>query len=230
MRGTLGEVALAALVFVGSHVLLSGTLLRGALAKRLSEGGFLVLYSAVAAATLIWLIIAYRDAPYVELWPTAAWARYLPLVVMPFASVLVVCAATTRNPTMVGGEMLGTDGDPAPGIMKVTRYPFMWSVVLWAAAHMVPNGDAATVILFSSLLALALAGMALIDRKRQRQGGAWRPIALTTSVVPFAAILAGRTHLTVAQIGWWRIAAGLALYAALLLAHGPVIGVRALPG
>ena len=66
-------------------------------------------------------------------------------------------------------------------------------------------------------------------RRRASLGSAWGPIALTTSAVPFVAILSGRTKPDWAGIGVWRVAAALALYVALLMLHGPVLGVSPFP-
>ena len=69
-----------------------------------------------------------------------------------------------------------------------------------------------------------------IDRKRERQfGSAWGPIAMTTSVIPFAAIARGRTQMDWAGIGWWRPALAIALFVVLQYAHAWIFGVSALP-
>ena len=230
MIGTIEGVVAAAVFFVASHIVLSSGPLRAALVKRIGEKVFRGLYSAVASAGLVWLVIAFNIAPYVELWADAAWARYVPLVVVPFAAILLVCGVTTRNATAIGGGVDAEAANPAPGIMKVTRHPVLWGIALWALAHIPPNGDARSLILFGAFASLAFAGMALIDRKReQSMGAAWGPIALTTSVLPFAAMLSGRAKVQLGEIGAWRILAGLALYLALALAHLPVIGKSPLP-
>jgi uncharacterized membrane protein len=116
--------------------------------------------------------------------------------------------------------------DPAPGILKVTRHPIMWAIALWALSHLMTRNDLASLILFGSLAGLALIGMSLMDRRRaERLGPLWGTFALTTSVIPFQAALEGRTRVSLREIGWWRIALGLALYAAFLGIHEFVIGV-----
>ncbi len=228
MIGTIGGVALAAAVFVASHIVLSSTPLRGVLVGRLGEAGFRVAYSAVALAALVWLVAAHGVAPYVEIWGPSAATRHLPLVVMPFAAILLVAGVTVRNPAGMIAPAPG--GDAAPGILKVTRHPVMWAIALWALVHMAANGDAASLLLFGALALLALAGMALIDRRKAAElGAAWGPVLLTTSALPFAAMLSGRATFRFAEIGAWRVLAGVALYLALLLLHGPVIGLAALP-
>ncbi len=230
MTGTLGTLLAAAAFFVASHLVLSSPALRAPLVARLGERAFLGLYSVVALAALAWLVLAYNAAPYVELWPLSAWAPYVPLAVMPFAAILLVCGLTTKSPTAIGGGAPPAD-DPAPGILKVTRHPVLWAIVLWALAHVPPNGDAASLILFGALAGLSAAGMPSIDRRRRATlGDAWKRLAETTSVWPFAALVSGRARLGFGEIGVWRILGVVALYLALLLLHAPVIGPSALPG
>jgi uncharacterized membrane protein len=80
------------------------------------------------------------------------------------------------------------------------------------------------------MLVLAIFGTASIDAKRKRAlGGKWDAFAAQTSNIPFAAILAGRQSLKLSEIGWWRIALAVAIYAALLVGHPYAFGARALP-
>jgi uncharacterized membrane protein len=98
---------------------------------------------------------------------------------------------------------------------------------LWALVHLVINGDAASLILFGSLLLLALAGTAAIDAKRRRRfGGQWEAFARQTSNVPFAAIAAGRNQLGPAlrEIGIVRPLIAIAVFAALTFLHGRLFG------
>lgn len=231
MTGTLASVLAAAVFFVASHLLLSGAALRTPLVERLGAGGFRALYSIIAVAALFWLITAFGRAPHIELWPQSAWTRYLALVVMPFAAILVAAGVTTRSPLAMGGEAMAKAADAMPGILKVTRHPVMWGIGLWALVHILANGDAASLIMFGAFAVLSFAGMYHIDRRREQTlGAAWGSISLATSVLPFAAILAGRAKLDFSQIGAWRILAGLAVYLAILVAHEWVVGVSALPG
>ena len=232
MTGDLDDLLAAALLFVGGHFLLSSRVLRQPLAARLGDNGFRGLYSLVAGAALLWTIFAYGAAPFVALWQPPLILRWLPLILMPVALFLVVAGMTTPNPTQVGGERVVDAGpeDQTPGIIRVTRHPFLWGVALWALGHLVVRGDAASVILVGGMLVLALGGMWHIDQKREASLGAnWGPIRLTTSVIPFAALASGRTHMDWRGIGWWRPLVALALYAALLHLHAQLFGVSPLP-
>ncbi|RMD63924.1 MAG: NnrU protein, partial [Alphaproteobacteria bacterium] len=121
-------------------------------------------------------------------------------------------------------------GHPAPGILSVTRHPALWGFALWALSHLAVNGDGASMILMGGILVLSLGGMAHIDvRREEALGAAWGPTRLTTSVVPFAAILSGHTRFDWRGIGWQRPVVGLILYVVLMHAHETLIGVSALP-
>jgi uncharacterized membrane protein len=228
----LNQLILAVLAFVGGHFLLSSRAMRENLVERLGNGGFRIAYSAVAAATLAWIVLAYKNAPYIEVWSPPAFFSHIMLVIMPVAVFLVVAGVTTRSPTAVGGDQFDQPDPNVPnsGILRVTRHPFLWGVALWALAHLLVNGDAAAIILLIGMLILCLGGMAHIDARRAASmGPAWGPIQMTTSAIPFAALLSGRTSMDWAGIGWWRPLLALVVFLALLLSHRWVIGVSPLP-
>jgi hypothetical protein len=58
----LGSITAAAIAFVGTHLLLSHPL-RQPIVGAVGNGAFLGVYSAIAAATLAWLALAYRAPP-----------------------------------------------------------------------------------------------------------------------------------------------------------------------
>jgi uncharacterized membrane protein len=222
-------VAPAAL-FLAIHVLVSGTRLRGAIVARIGETPYKGLFSLASLGALVWLAMAYNRADYVELWDLGAGVRHLALVVMPFACILAVGAFTAPNPTVTGMEGALRAPDAAKGILKVTRHPFLWAVVLWALAHLLANGDLASAVLFGTLLILALVGPPLVDAKRAKSHGEdWQRYLAVTSNLPLAALLSGRARTSVAEIGRWRLAAGLGLYVVLLLVHHLLFGVSPLP-
>lgn len=229
-QASLDGLLLATATFVLGHFVLSSLAVRRGLIRSLGENGFRIGYSVAVTAAFLWMLFAYARAPFVPVWEPPAWTAWIPVLTMPLVALLVVCAFTTRNVTAVGGEGQATAPDPAPGIMRVTRHPFLVGASLWALAHLAANGDAAGMILFAGILVLAVGGMAHIDmRRRAALGGAWGPVALTTSAVPFAALLSGRARPDWAGIGLWRVAVALALYLALLLLHAPLFGVSPFP-
>ena len=223
-------LVLAGAVFVGIHVCIAGSRLRDRIVAAMGEGPYLGLFSLLSIGALWWMVHAYRTAPLVPLWDPLPGLRGVALLLMLVAVALVVVGLTTPSPTATGGTAALDRDDAVRGILRVTRHPFLCGVALWAALHLLLNGDAASLALFGALLVLAVIGPPSIDAKRRRAFGArWERFAAQTSIVPFAAIAAGRNRFRFAEIGAWRAALAAAVYVALLLLHGRLFGVPALP-
>ena len=210
----------ATALFLLTHVVPS-TPLRPVLVKAMGEWPYRGLYSAVALATLAWMIVAYGNAPHNPLW---AGLRFVPVVVVPFAFVLIACGYW-RNPTMVGADKLLKSDDPARGIIRVTRHPLMWGIMLWAAAHVLARGDVKSVIFFGGFLLLAGLGTLLIDHRKQAHPD-WSRFAAVTSNLPFLAIAQGRNRIAWHEIGWLRPVIGLAAFAAFFAVHAWLFGAK----
>jgi uncharacterized membrane protein len=224
----------AAAAFVLIHFLISGTRVRDGLIARLGEGPYLGLFSLGSALILTWLGFAYggaRNDPGNHIvWMADPAMHYVQLVIQFFAVFLIVVGLTTPNPTSVKQEGVLERPEAVRGILRVTRHPFLWGVALWALGHLLVNGDAASLILFGSMLGLALFGTAGIDAKRRRlQGPKWEPFAGQTSNVPFLAIAQGRQRFSLGEMGWWRVALAVGIWIALAYGHPYIFGVVALP-
>src|SRR4051812_11015777 len=176
----------ATAAFLLTH-LVSGTPLRLKLVAALGEWPYRGLYSLTAFITLGAMIWAYVGMPREPLWPPL---RLVPLFVMPLAFVLIACGYF-RNPTMVGADSLLKSEDPARGIIRITRHPIMWGVMLWAGAHALARGDAKSLVFFGGLFVVALLGTLSMDR-RKRANPDFVRFASVTSHVPFVAITQGR--------------------------------------
>lgn len=214
------SLALAAIFWVVLHLVVAGPL-RPGLAARLGELGYLGLFSIASALGLVWLVLAYRAAPYVALWAPVPGGFWIAAVLVGLGFIFLAYGLGPANPTQVSSERLGAAGLRVTGISRITRHPILWAFSLWAAAHLVANGHLAGLLLFGAILVTALNGMRSIDRKQARRlGPAWDDFAAQTSRVPFAAILAGRGELHLAELALWRFGLGILLFAAALWLHG----------
>jgi uncharacterized membrane protein len=211
---------LASGAFLLTH-LVSGTPLRAKLVSALGEWPYRGLYSAAAFVTLAAMIWGYTVAPRDLLWHGS---RLVPLIVMPFALVLIV-TGYRRNPTMVGADRLLKSEDPARGMIRITRHPIMWGIMLWALAHIAARGDVKSLVFFGAFLLVAAIGTLSLDR-RKRADPNWPRFAAASSHVPFVAIARGRNRLVWREIGWTRPLAGIVLFFVLLAVHPWLFGAR----
>lgn len=224
----------AAAFFLAIHLLVSGTRVRDTLTARIGVGAYMGLFSLSSLAGLAWMGLAFaqaRGTPGDSVWwDLTPLTRLVQIGLQLLAMLLIVPGLTTANPTSVAQEGALDRPGVVCGMLRITRHPFLWGVAVWAAGHLLVNGDAASVLLFATMLALALTGTLSIDAKRRRVLGAkWDAFAAQTSNVPFAAIFQGRQRFILGEIGWWRIALAVAVWAALAWAHPFLFGVRALP-
>jgi uncharacterized membrane protein len=223
----MANLVAAAVFFLAIHFGVSGTRLRDRLVGVLGERAFRGLFALASLVGLIWMARAYSHAPHVSLWgqlivlePIA-----LPLVLIAFA--FIVIGISTPSPTTAGMESQLTREVQVRGMTRITRHPFLWGTALWALVHFVINGDAASSVLFGSLLLLALGGTASIDAKRRRNyAERWEQFARETSNVPFAAIAAGRNQLGPAlrEIGMVRPLLAIVVYVIVFALHGRLFG------
>lgn len=221
-----GTLALAALVWIGVHVGIAGTAVRRAAVARLGENGFRLAFSALSVAAIFFLVRSYNASGTTPLWAAPEWLRWLLALVMLAAFVLFAASVTAPNPTMAGGERALAGGAEPRGVQRITRHPMLWSFALWAAVHMLGNGDTASLLFFGAFGATALAGMPSIDAKvAAREPEAWNRFAARTSILPFGAIAAGRNRLVLGELGWKPWAIGFALWAVLLAFHRTIFGV-----
>jgi len=222
-------LAAAGLVWFLLHAGVAGTPLRAWLVARASEKTYRSGFSIASLGSLWWLVQAYRQAPFVLLWRAPAPLHFVPIVIVPLAFVLLVGAFTVPSPTSLGGEKLLASPEAARGMLRITRHPFLWSVVLWSCAHLLVNGDVSSLILFGSLGVTALRGTTDIDRKRRRSNPAeYARFEASTSNLPLAAIVAGRNRLLIREV-WLPVLLGLLLTIAAVSQHARFFGAPALP-
>lgn len=212
------EYLLAFTVFFISHGIPVRPAVRAGLIGWLGPRGFSLGYSALSIIVLVWLFVAAGRAPYVGLWPSAPWQAWVPLLLMALASAILALALARPNPLSFGGARNARFDPAKAGIIGWIRHPLLAAIAIWAAAHIVPNGDLAHALLFAVFCGFALVGMRLIDRRKRRQMGSdWEHLVAT------------RRRITLTVDGTMRLALGLGVYVLLLWLHGPVIGVYPWP-
>jgi len=206
-------LVIATVAFLATHFVTS-TPLRPALVNAMGEWPYRGVYSLVAFVTLGWMVWAYSGAPRELLWNPV---REIAFGAMPLAFILIACGYW-RNPTMVGADKLLKSEDPARGMIRITRHPIMWGIMLWAAAHILARGDLKSLVFFGGFLVVALVGTLSMD-SRKKANPDWPRFAAVTSHVPFVAIAQGRNRIAWREIGWLRPAIGLAAFFLVLVFH-----------
>ena len=142
-------------LFFGTHTLTTQRELRARCIARLGGSGYKIGYALVSLAGLaliIWGFAHYRATGWIDVWyPPTAFKHITVALMLP--AVIMVVASYVRG-----------------RIYTVLKHPMLTGVKLWAAAHLLANGDLGSIILFGSFL-----GWAVFDRislKRRTDPGA----------------------------------------------------------
>lgn len=212
---------LASLLLFLSHAVPSWPGVRPALIGRLGRPGFVTLHSLGSLATLILFVLAYREAAGgMPLFVPADWSAPLVVALMPLVFILLIARLTTRF-----GEPQAPE--PPRGIYRITRHPGSLGLLLWALLHLQATGDGRRVVLFVTMAVIAL--FAIVKNGwLLRRSEAGRRFLSETSLIPFAAVQAGRQRVAWGEIGWRPLLGGLAAYGAMLAAHPWLFGINPL--
>jgi uncharacterized membrane protein len=142
-------------LFLGVHLLTTQRGLRAWFVVSMGEGGYKGFYSLVSLAGLglmVWGFAHYRSAGMINVWyPPAAFRHITEALMLP--AVILVVASYIRG-----------------RIYTVLKHPMLAGVKLWAAAHLLANGDLGSIILFGGFLAWAVFDR--ISLKRRADAGA----------------------------------------------------------
>jgi uncharacterized membrane protein len=225
------EYILVFLAFLGAHIIPARPGIRVRLTALAGERAYLWGYSIVSLGLLYWLIVAAGRSPFVPLWDYRPWQLWVPNLAMPVVVLLAVGGVGIANPFSFGGRADAAFDPARPGLTAVSRHPLLLAITLWAAAHLVPNGDLAHVLLFGLFALLGGLGMLMLDRRRKRQWGQARfqALARNTSLLPAAAWLDGRVRPGLDALPPRRLAIAALVYVVLLAAHPTLFGASPLP-
>jgi uncharacterized membrane protein len=223
--------ALALAAFILLHVGISATPLRAGLVKGMGEGPYRGLFALSSVGFLTWMLFAYgaarQDPGNALLWAAPDWGRHVTATLLLFGFLLAVTGLLTPGPTTAGFEGALKKPDPAKGILRVTRHPFLWGVALWGIGHLFSNPETTSLMLFGGLAAMALLGTRSIDRKSAaRDPEHWENFRKVTSNVPFAAIAQGRNRFDAGET-LPRMLVALLAFGAVAYFHGVLFGAKA---
>lgn len=138
---------LGLVLFFGVHLITTQREVRARFVAAMGEGAYKAVYGLVSLAGLVliaWGFAAYRKAGIIEVWEPLVPAGVLTVlrhitVALMLPAVILVAASYIRG-----------------RIYVALKHPMLAGIKLWAAAHLLANGDLGSIILFGSFLAWAV--------------------------------------------------------------------------
>ena len=181
-------LTLALSLFIITHLIPAFPKIKAALIEKVGRGGYIAAFSGFSLFSLGLIIYAKFEAPFIEVYEPADWSRHFAMTLMLPASVLGIASFLPGH------------------IARRSRGPLFYATLLWVAAHLVANGDQASLLLFGSLGLYACLSRYLMFRQN---GAAGKKTEKPHLWADGAAIIGGAIT-----------------YVTLLYLHGEIIGVE----
>ncbi|MEL6578064.1 MAG: NnrU family protein [Pseudomonadota bacterium] len=137
---------------------------RTKIVEKAGEGAAKISMLVLTFAAIGLMIWGYKGADFINIWFPPAWTVHLNNLLMLIAVVVYFAG--------------GLKGHVASWI----RHPQLTGVKIWAVAHLLVNGDLASVILFGGLLAWAVVALIMIN-KRDGKGPKPEPQGLKANLI-----------------------------------------------
>ena len=190
-------IALWALLFLGSHLVISSRAVRPRLIAVVGERAYPGIYSLVAFATFVPLVLVFAHHKHsgVMLWnPRDVPAvRFLVWLLMLFAFIIFIASFIAFS--------------------------------TFGIAHILMNGFVGDVIFFGTFPALSIIGGMHQDARKEAQLGApYKSLVDSTSFFPGLALIQGRQHWTAADTPWIAIVIGILMTVAIVWLHPTIFG------
>jgi len=187
------------LLFFAIHVVPTAPRLRAGLVDRFGAGAYKAIFSLVSLAGLALIVFGYHKLQInpdknLVLWDSPSWMNHVAWLLMLPAMIFLVAAYVPSR------------------IRTALKHPMLVAIKTWALAHLLVNGDLASLALFGGFLAYAVYDR--ISLKHRVTGGMGPLGAATGGLVGDLTVLA----------------VGTALWAFMLYyGHGLLIGVPLMP-
>jgi len=209
-------------LFAVTHIVPSHGSVRSGLVEKMGELGFRAVYSLVSIVTLggaIWIFAANRGLGPL-LWQSPGWLY--PLIYILVLLAFLLLALMLANPSPAG--MMPAAMEPR-GVLRITRHPMNMGVASFSLAHLIANGALGDVFFFGSLFVVGFAGAYHMDQRKAREKGeAFSTFQEQTSVLPFAAIIRGKTKLELKEFSLLLVTIAVATFVVFIFIHQRLFG------
>jgi uncharacterized membrane protein len=210
-------LALACAFFLGIHLFTGGLRLKEQIVEGIGLTGYYFLFALFSIIGLLWMVFGYTialaDPLNIKFYHIPVFFHYLSVLPMMLAFILIVLG--TLHPSPINTIALKRKNiKPVYGIIRISRHPILAGISVWAFTHLVLAGNMAAWLFFGTLLALTTLGANSIDRKRILVAGEpYLSIMKRTSIMPFNAIIEGRTVFLPEEFGIVKPLLALSMFA-----------------
>ena len=163
-------------VFLCTHLFVTMRERRAAAIAKLGMNGYRAVFSIVSLGSLALIVWGYKHTPWITVWSPPGFMRHITIGLMLIASITVVAYFIPSH------------------IKAWLKHPLLVTAKTWAFAHLLVNGDLASIIMFGVFLAWGV--IARIAAKKRGDVGFTTPpdgwlndvLVLVIGIVVFLAL------------------------------------------
>jgi uncharacterized membrane protein len=153
------------IVFFGAHVVPMFPEFKGSFQSRFGEMRYKGIYTVLALSGFAMILLGYSQAEFRPVFSPPAWAPLTTYLAMPVSFCLLVAAYVPNN------------------FRRVIRNPMLSGVLVWALAHLLANGDIASILLFGSFGLYAIIDIISVNRRSPAETPARQPLLKDVLVI-----------------------------------------------
>ena len=111
------------------------------------EPVYKVIFAVIALLGVVFAGLGKGSMEFIGLWNTPTFFRYVSVVIILVSFILMVAAYLPNN------------------IKRYVQHPMLMGMIIWAAAHLLVNGDVAAIILFACFIVYSVVAIILINQR-----------------------------------------------------------------
>ena len=145
-------------LFFGIHAVPMFPSFKASLQSRVGAMRFKALYSLIALSGFTLILLGYSRAEFRPVFSPPVWAPLIAYLAMPVSFCLLVATYVPNN------------------FRRVIHNPMLSGVLIWALAHLIANGDLASVLLFGLFGLYAIVDIISVNRRSPAETPARQPL------------------------------------------------------
>ena len=147
------------ILFFGIHTIPMFPSFKAPLQSRFGAMRFKGIYSLVSLVGLVLIIAGMSRAEFRPVFTPPTWSPVVAGLAMPVSFCLLVAAQMPNN------------------FRRVIRNPMLTGILIWAAVHLLANGDLASILLFGGFGTYSIIDMISVNRRAPAEVHARQPMS-----------------------------------------------------
>jgi len=170
------------IIFFGVHLFSACRSCRQRVVDSIGEQRYTGLYVGGSVVGFMLVVAGVPFSEFVHVYEPPAWGRRVTVTLMPLALIMLTALLLPTN------------------IKRLTPHPMLWGFTIWSVAHLLSNGDFASILLFGSFGAYSVFSRWSLNRRgthksTEKYSFAWDALVIVIGIASYVAVVYLHTYL-----------------------------------